>query len=276
MAIGAAALIAGCGAEDSAKDAASDAKNAIDPVAQAAAATSSQDGGIAMTMKGGISAGGQKIPLDGSGVVDRAGKSGTFSITTSVNGKSVKMDEIIDGKVIYITSDMFEGQLPGGKKWLKVDLAGEAAKQGIDLDALGGSSTQDPAAALDYLKGAGTSRKVGTETVNGTQTTRYHVDVDLRKVAAKSGDADAKASIEKLIKTAGTSTIPVDVWVDAKHLVRREKLAYDMTVQGEKASLDMTIDLTKFGVVVHADPPSADDVADLSALTGAGSGGTSS
>jgi hypothetical protein len=268
----AAAAVTGCGAEDSAKQAASDARDAIDPVAQAADATSAQQGGIAMTMKGAVTAGGQDVPLEGSGVVDRKGKSGTFSFTTSINGKPLKLDEIIDGKVIYIKSDLFSGQLPGGKRWLKVDLAQEAAKQGIDLDALGGATTQDPAAVLDYLEGAGTSRKVGTATVNGTRTTRYHVDVDLRKVAAKSGDPDARSSVEKLIKTVGTPTIPVDVWVDGDHLVRRERLDYDMTVQGQKASLRMTIDLTKFGVAVKADPPAAGDVADLSALTGAASG----
>jgi hypothetical protein len=266
--------LAGCGAEDSAKHAASDARNAIDPVAQAADATSAQQGGIAMTMKGAVTAGGQDVPLDGSGVVDRQGKSGTFAITTAVGGKSTTFDEIIDGKVIYIKSDVFAGQLPGGKKWVKVDLAQEAAKQGIDLDAIGGSTAQDPAAALDYLKGAGTSRKVGTATVNGTKTTQYHVDVDLRKVAAKSDDPDAKSSVEKLIKAVGTATIPVDVWVDAKHLVRREKLDYALTIQGHRASMTMTIDLTKFGVAVHADPPAAGDVADLAALTGAASGTT--
>jgi hypothetical protein len=153
---------------------------------------------------------------------------------------------------------------------MKVDLAAEAAKQGIDLNALGGSTTQDPAQALDYLKGAGTSRKLGTETVNGTQTTRYHVDVDLRKVEAKSGDPAAKSSIEKLIQTTGTPTIPVDVWVDGRHLVRREQVKYDMAVQGHRASLDMTIDLTRFGVNVDAQPPAADDVVDAAELAGGG------
>lgn len=277
LVIGAAALTVGCGAQDSAKHAASDARNAIDPVAQAAAATSAQDGGIAMTIKGDVTTAGQEVPVDASGVVDRDGKRGTLSMTTSIAGQTVKMDEVIVGKVIYMTSELFKDKLPGGKQWLKLDLTREAAKLGIDLDALGGgSATQDPAAMLDYLKGAGTSRTVGTETVNGTRTTRYHVDVDLRKAAAKSADPDAKASVEKLIKVTGTATLPIDVWVDAKHLVRREKVAYDATVQGQKSSFDMTIDLTKFGVDVDAQAPSADDVVDFAALTGTGSGGTSS
>src|SRR3954454_3194750 len=263
-----AASAAGCGAEDKAKDAAAGAKAAVDPVAQAATATQGQEGGIAIKLSGGVSAAGQKVPLQGDGVVDAKGRRGMMTITTAINGRSMTMEEVIRDKVVYIKSDLFAGKLPGGKTWLKVDLTKEAAKQGLDLDALGGSTTQDPAQALEYLKGAGASRKVGTETVNGTQTTHYHVDVDLRKVAAKSDDPDAKATVDKLIKMIGTSTMPVEVWVDGRHLVRREQLKYDMTVQGKKASLDMTIDLTRFGVAVHADAPPAGDVVDLGALTG--------
>lgn len=267
LSIGLVAALAasGCGAEESAKKAAGDAKNALDPVAQAAETTSSQKGGMAMSMTGAVSAAGENVPLKGSGVVDRAGKKGTFSFTTQVNGKSMKIDEVIDDKVIYMHSDLFS-QLPGGKKWMKIDLSAEASKLGIDLDALGAGATQDPAAALEYLKGAGTSKKVGTATVNGTQTTQYHVDVDLRKAASKSGNPDAKKSVEKLIQMTGTSTLPVDVWVDDQHLVRREKIAYSATQQGQKATFDFTIDITKYGAKVDAQTPPADQVADLNDL----------
>jgi hypothetical protein len=264
----------GCGAEESAKKAASGAKDALDPVAQAAEATSNQDGGIAMTIKGDVTVGGQKVPLEGSGVQDRAGKKGKVSFTTSIAGRSVKMDEIIVDKVIYIGSDAF-GQLPGGKKWLKVDLRKEAAKEGIDLDALGGGgASQDPAQALEYLKGAGPSRKVGTETVNGTKTTRYHVDADLRKVLSKAGDDATKKSVEKLIQQSGSATMPIDVWIDGQHLVRREKVTFAGVERGQKASMTFTIDFTKYGVDVDAQAPPADQVADFADVLGAAGGGT--
>lgn len=280
LSIGLVAALAasGCGAEESAKKAAGNAKDALDPVAQAAETTASQKGGIAMTLRGTVSMAGQKLPMSGSGVQDRAGKKGTLSVTTQVGGKSMKIDEIIDGKVIYMHSDLFS-QLPGGKPWMKVDLRQEASKLGIDLDALGGNAaTQDPAAMLEYLKGAGTSKEVGTATVNGTKTTRYHVDVDLRKAAAKSGDADASKSVEKLIQMTGASTLPIDVWVDDQHLVRREKIAYSGTEQGQKTSFDLTIDFTKFGVAVDAKAPPADQVADLNELlkSAGGTSGTNS
>jgi hypothetical protein len=280
LSIGLVAALAasGCGAEESAKKAAGDARNALDPVAQAAETTSSQKGGIAMTIKGSASAAGQDIPMRGSGVADRAGKRGKFTFTMQVAGKSLTMDEIIDGKVIYMHSDVFS-QLPGGKRWMKVDLNAEASKLGIDLNALGGNAaTQDPAAMLDYLRGAGTSKKVGTATVNGTRTTQYHVDVDLRKAASKKGDPDASKSVEKLIQMTGASTLPIDVWVDDQHLVRREKVAFSGTEQGQKSTFDFTVDFTKFGVPVDADAPPADQVADFADLLKAagGTSGTSS
>jgi len=266
--LAAALAVSGCGAEESAKKAASGAKDALDPVAQAAETTSAQKGGIAMSMKGGASVAGEKVPIEGSGVMDRAGKAGTFSFTTSVGGKSMKIDQIIVDRVIYMSSDLFS-QLPGGKKWIKVDLKSELAKQGVDLDSLGGGTTQDPAAALEYLKGAGPSKELGTETVNGTKTTHYHVDADLSKVVGKSADEDNKKAIEKLIATTGTKTLPIDVWVDGRHLVRREKISYSGSEQGQKATFEFTMDFTKYGVDVDAKAPPADEVADFSELLGA-------
>ena len=269
----AALAVSGCGAEDSAKKAASSAKDAIDPVAQAAVTTSAQKGGVALTMKGGAEIGGQKIPIEGSGVVDRAGKSGRFSFTTTAAGQSMKIDQIIDDRVIYMSSPVFS-QLPGGKKWIKLDLDAELAKQGVDLDALGGGTTQDPAAALEYLKGAGPSKKLGTETINGTETTHYHVDADLSKVAGKAKDEAGRKAIEKLIQTAGTKTMPIDVWVDGQHLVRREKISYSAQEQGQKATFAFTMDFTKYGVDVDAKAPPAGEVADFSEVLGAAGGTT--
>src|SRR5690349_17968154 len=78
--------LAGCGAGDSAEHAASSARNAVDPVAQAAEVTGAKKGGIAMTITGEVGAGGQRIPMHGSGTFDRDGKLGQMSLTTSVAG----------------------------------------------------------------------------------------------------------------------------------------------------------------------------------------------
>ncbi|WP_027007944.1 hypothetical protein [Conexibacter woesei] len=257
----------GCGAGDSARSAASSARNALDPVAQAADVTGAQKGGIAMTIRGEVGAAGQTVPLSGSGTFDRAGKLGQMSMTTSAAGQTIKMDEIIKGHTVYVTSDAFKGKLPGGKDWMKLDLDAAAKSQGIDLSSLtgGGGASQDPSQVLDYLKGAGTSTKVGDETINGVPTTHYHAVIDLKKAAAKGG-ADAEKAVSQLEKLSGVSSLPLDVWIDKDHLVRRESMKYDMTVQGQRASMSMTVDMTKYGVDVTAKPPADSDTIDASKL----------
>jgi hypothetical protein len=256
----------GCGAGDSARSAASSAKDALDPVAQAADVTGAQKGGIAMTIRGEVGAAGQSIPMSGSGTFDRAGKLGQMSMTTSAAGQTIKMDEIIKGHTVYVTSDAFKGKLPGGKDWMKLDLDAAAKSEGIDLSSLTGSgASQDPSQVLEYLKGAGTSTKVGEETINGVATTHYHAVIDLKKAAAKGGP-DAEKAVDQLEKLAGVTSMPLDVWIDKDHLVRREAMKYDMTVRGQRASMDMTVDMTKYGVEVTAKPPADSDTVDANKL----------
>jgi hypothetical protein len=190
-----------------------------------------------------------------------------MSMTSSVANQTLKMDEVITGHTVYVSSDAFKGKLPGGKSWMKLDLDAAAKSQGIDLSALTGGSgaEQDPTQVLQYLKGAGTSTKVGDETVNGVPTTHYHAVIDLKKAAAKGG-ADAEKAVQQLQKAAGISSLPLDVWIDKDHLVRRETMKYDMTVQGQRASMDLKVDMTKYGVDVVAKAPPASDVLDASKL----------
>jgi hypothetical protein len=290
LTIGAAAALAavplaGCGSDDAsspgraASSAASRVKNALDPVAQAAEVTGAQKGGIAMTVDGRVTAAGQTIPIKGNGTFDKGGRLGQMSMTTSVMGRDMKIDEITQDHVIYMTSDLFRQALPSGKSWIKIDLDAAAKDSGIDLSALtgaGGGASQDPTQALEYLKGAGRSTEVGDETINGVATRHYHVDVDLEKVGAKGG-ADGKKAVQQLERLSGLRTLPVDVWVDKDHLVRREAMKYDMTVQGQRTSMSMTIDMTKYGVEVTARPPKDSDTIDAQELLGSlGRGATSS
>jgi hypothetical protein len=269
---------AGCGAEDKAKDAASDAKSALDPVAQAADVTSAQKGGVGFAMTGTVDSNGTRVPIAGTGTVDRGGKHGAMTVTTSAGGQDIKIDEIIAGHVIYMRSKLFEKELPGGKSWLKIDLDKAAAHEGLDLKSLGTDGpSQDPAQLLDYLRGAGKSTKLSTEEVRGVKTTRYHVDVDPQKALAKTASPDAKAALKKVFSTLRSKTIPVDVYVDDKHLVRREHMGFAVTEKGQSASMEFTIDYTGFDVPVKADPPADGDTVDaLKLLSAAGAGGSSS
>ncbi|HEV3227894.1 MAG TPA: hypothetical protein VGY97_00355, partial [Solirubrobacteraceae bacterium] len=161
--------------------------------------------------------------------------------------------------------------LPGGKKWLKLDLNAALAGKGINLNQLGGGlGGVDPSQYLSYLRGAGHVSKLGTAVIGGVTTTHYHTIIDLKTALqhlSKSTPA-ASAGIQSLLRTAGSSTkIPVDVWIDGQGLVRREQIAYAINSgTGAGTTLNFTIDLSDFGVPVSVTAPPASQVFDITTL----------
>jgi hypothetical protein len=252
-------LAAGCGAEDS-------VKSAVDPVAQAATKTADA-GTVQLSMTGEVSAAGQKVPIDANGAFDLKGKRGRLELTTNVPGKGdVKVEERLDGLVIYMRSDALTSSLPGGKHWIKIDLQALGKQSGIDLgqlQQLGGGT--DPTQFLGYLKTAGKVEKVGSEDIDGTPTTHYTATIDLDKLADSAGDAPS--SVRQLEQLTGEKTIPTDVWIDGQGRARRQKIEYSAQ-QPVPASVSFTIDYEKFGVPVDVNKPADADTADFADLVG--------
>lgn len=291
-----AAVAAGCGDDDGGKEAAAPSKaattappapaettpaqtpeaaapaaetpaapsNIKDPVARAAAVASAQKGGFAVSLKGTMKAKGLSSTLSGSGEIDRRTHRGTFTTTTGLNGAKFDVRSVMDGHVVYLTSDAFKGRLEGGKSWMKIDLAKAAGLPGFDLSSLGTNGpSQDPAQVLDYLAGAGSAKKVGSATIRGTEATRYRVTVDLDRAKARTKTKAGKIAIEQLLASLdGRKAIPVDVWIDAKHRVVRERVRYTAKIKDEPNTMDFTTDFTGFGVPVKADLPPGKDVVD--------------
>jgi hypothetical protein len=252
-------VAAGCGAEKS-------VKNAVDPVAQAATNTANA-GSVQVAMSGKVSAAGQEIPLHGEGVFDLKAKRGQLTMTTSVPGKgAVRIEEILDGLVIYMRSDALAGALPNGKQWLKIDLQAAGRKSGVDLGALqqlGGSG--DPTQFLEYLAKAGDVNKVGSEAINGTPTTHYHATIDFAKLAASAGTA--AGSVRQLQALTGQTSLPTDIWIDGQQRVRRQTIAIS-TQRPVPLSFNLTVDYKRFGVPVDVHAPAASKTVDAASLSG--------
>jgi hypothetical protein len=235
------------------------------PVALAVATTNRQAGALAFTMKGTVTTGGQPAPLSARGVYDRKSRRGAFTTKTKIGAQAFTVRQIADGQMVYLRSPVYAGKLPGGKSWLKIDVAQAARVPGLDLDALGvGGPSKDPAQGLDYLRGAGTATRLGTAKVNGVATTRYRVQVDLKRAAKRSAKGTtARRSIDRLIASLGGPTmLPVDVWIDGDHLVRRQHVKYSATVSGARSAFDITTDYTAYGATIDAKPPADGDTFD--------------
>jgi hypothetical protein len=242
------------------------------PVALAVATTNRQSGALAFAMKGTVTTGGQAVPLSARGVFDRKGQRGEYTTKAKLGSRAFTVRQIADKQQLYLRSPIFAGKLPGGKSWLKINVAEAARVPGLDLDALGVSGpSQDPAQGLDYLQGAGVARRLGAAKVNGVATTHYLVQVDLKRAAKRSSSATAKRSIDRLISSLGGPTmLPVDLWIDRDNLVRRQRVKYSATVAGTRSAFDITTDYTAYGATFKAAPPADGDTFDgLAALKAA-------
>jgi hypothetical protein len=255
---GALPFATGCGTEDS-------VKNAVDPVAQAATKTAAA-GTVQVAISGKVSAAGQEIPLDGAGVFDLKGKRGRMQMTTTIPGKGeVKIEELLDGLVLYMRSDALTASLPGGKQWIKLDLEALSHKAGFDLGQLQQLGGSDPTQWLSYLKKAGEVEKVGSDEVNGTATTHYRATIDLDKVADSAGPA--AAGVRQLEQITGSKKLPTDIWIDDQGRVRRQALDYSIK-QPAPMRMQFTMDFERFGVPVDVSKPDASDTVDLTNVVG--------
>lgn len=259
------------------------AGNALQSVADAATKTAgTQSERVHMDMSESVGPIGP-IKLSADGVVDNTSHSGDMTIDMSSiagligsqagNPDQWKARVILDGSgaspILYMRMPVLDQYL-NGKTWVKADLAALAKQSGASLDQLlqtaGG---QDPTQALKMLESVGTVSKVGTATIDGVDTTEYSGTIDVKKALAALGP-NASGLAGQLDKAKVTS-IPVDVWIGSDGLVRRvhENFAYTVPSAGE-LSMDMTIDLSDFGVKTSIQAPPADQTADISTLKGLG------
>jgi hypothetical protein len=238
----------------------------LDPVASAATKTA-KSGGEHMTFRVDVGPGpGASFAMIGSGDFDAAKHMGRTSLRFSgLPQLAGKGEEIIDGTVVYFRFPSLENRLPGGKRWLKIDLEKQARAVGIKLDALTQNSTEDPTQMLRYLEVASPGvEKIGPAKVAGVATTHYSATVDFDKLA--QARPDEKRSIQRLEQLTGVHDIPLDVWIDGEGYVR--KLKESLTTPAPEMKMVTSLQLSSFGKHVTITPPPADQVLDVSSLGG--------
>lgn len=229
-------------------------------IAQAATATANA-GTAKVSLTGKVSANGRQIALTGSGEIDLRHK----AVHMTVASGPVSIEEVMRHFVMYMRfpkqADRIKKALHTDKSWLRVDLAKAGKSAGIDLSSLGAG--QNPQDQIEYLRAAsGGVKKLGEGTVRGVRTTHYHAVVDLRRYPDTLPAArrkTARTSVERLIAISGESKLPVDVWIDARHRVRRERWIQHMN----GAVMDMTMDTYDFGSAVRIATPPASDAKDF-------------
>ena len=217
-----------------------------------------------------------------NGVEDFTATKGDLTFDSSTIGAPAgtgKIEELFFGTTIYLKMPGLE-QRTGGKPYARLDLEKIDASKGIDLAALD-SRKNDPTDVLSSLSGVSDDvRAVGHDTVRGAGTTHYHATADLAKAAAAS--PNAASSIDALQRMLGTTTYPVDVWIDKSGRVRRFQYVLDLgkaaAASGQQSStstpitgqMTSVIEIYDYGVAVNVTEPPPDQAADLTAAATAG------
>jgi hypothetical protein len=205
------------------------------------------------------------------------------------------IDAVIRGNDYYIKLPASIATLiPGGKPWMHVniDQVGRAAGiPGLGSVVSSEQSFSDPSQYLTFLKAVSRNgiKSLGSEMINGVQTTHYQGELDLSRIASVVPAAD-RAATQKLVATLQQNehlgALPFDAWIDGQNRIRRIALKYSVTIPGssssgstttgststtgsipQMATVNLTEDFTAYGAQpVPATPPSDQTVDILSLL----------
>ncbi|MFC9685445.1 LppX_LprAFG lipoprotein [Streptomyces sp. NPDC056948] len=192
----------------------------------------------------------------------------SMKMTAPDKGATEAVEIRLVDKAMYLGGGAEMAKEMEGKSWLKFDLSGSEA--GKELDQMGSSTSQaeqNPAAESAFLTGAKDVKKVGSEKVDGVETTHYSGTVTLADLRASLKDAKAgnRKQREKSIKQyekLGVDKLTMDMWIDGDDHTKQFRMKGD----ADKGPLDMTITFLDYNKPVDVKAPPAKEVADLAGM----------
>ncbi|WP_243712755.1 hypothetical protein [Actinomadura sp. 6K520] len=183
----------------------------------------------------------------------------------SRGGKSVpgaQGQALYTGNVLYAKVPQLAQFVSGGKPWVKIDVNQAAQHTGFDIQGLIGQVQKvDPAEQTKMFTGSKDARRVGTEKVDGVETTHYTGTVTVQD-ALNRLDAESREKVRKWLPAEKANhKINFDLWTDGENLPR--KLVSKMNgEQGETGTV--TVLYSDYGKSFKVNPPPSDQVGELS------------
>ena len=166
-------------------------------------------------------------------------------VAVSGRARHVRGDGAIDlshGLVAYLRLPTRSARLPRGRHWVRFDLVRALRAEGLDLGRM-----------LDALGETRDSHRVGRERIDGRVTTRFRIQLDLRRLAPP------------LARRLGTDTLHAEAWVDEGGLLRRLRLQ----VAAGPLAVTAAVTLDGFRTPTRLTLPPADEVVDGAAVASA-------
>lgn len=256
----------------------------LDPVAQAAATSNSAAGySMRMSMAMTIPSLSGQMTISGVGSINLPDHADSMTMTVHASGgmagagalTSLTLPVIVRGTTIY---EKFPAslatKLPSGKPWISIDFS---KLTGLPGAMFTNPTSTNPGEMLQYLRGSSSDLVVlGHERVGGLATTEYHADIELSRIPSTvpaSERAAVHTALSQLARATGLHSLPMDVWIDAHHLVRQVKMTMSPTVSGTTVQETATITIPHYGPEPVPAAPPASQVTDLSSLLSSGLAG---
>lgn len=248
--------------------------SAVDPVAQAARISELAPGYKVLLYEEVFPPGSQEaVRGTATGIFDQRSHTGSLAFKINAEGHIVTAAGRYSLQAIYmrLPSSSPSSSVTHGRPWIKFDVQAVGQAMGIKFSSLTGSSSSlsNPSEMLSYLKAtSGPITRVGSEQVQRTPTTHYHTTIDFNRYVDQVTPADrtaAQESVAALERISGSSSLPVDVWVDSHNLVRREEFGYQECVPGTtgKTRWHLRVEYLDFGDQPVPQPPPGNEVADV-------------
>jgi hypothetical protein len=199
----------------------------------------------------------ETVPVTAHGVMDFANKATDLDESISGAANDITETRYLNGMLYQrIPSQM--SSFANGKHWIAIDVNQMATNQGNGLGPLLAGAPSDPSNLMIYLTAVeGQVKTVGPDTVDRVRTTHYDATIDLNKVAAL--DPAAAGTTKQLEQQIGSSSLPVQLWVDQQDRLRR----ISVDEQGGALHVMFTVTLSDYGTPVHVIAPPSNDTDDL-------------
>ena len=185
-----------------------------------------------------------------------------LNLHTTASGRSESLHEIVSAKALYL-------QTPPGnptvRPWTEFPFSELGHGLGGSISSLLQSAqNSNPAQQTQLLTASKNAHVVGTEVVDGAETTHYRGTISAATALGRLKPAVRKglAPMLKLI----TGTIHFDVWIDAQHVMRR--LVLVETVLGERVTVTVNVTAVNQPVQITLPPASQVGIMPASALGG--------
>ncbi|MEU9331988.1 DUF1396 domain-containing protein [Streptomyces sp. NPDC048290] len=253
--------VAGCGTEKTVD---------VDPAAAVAKAAKNAEDitSLSYRMKGEVPGEGE---VEGSAAMSMDPVALSMKMEVAPGGVSLpeggEVEIRLVDKAMFINGGEEAAKEMDGKSWIKFDLAALGA--GDELSELGGASQADknPASEAGFMAGAENVEEVGTETVDGVETTHYRGDItlaDLRESFKDENKATREAREKSLeqYEDMGIDKMTMDMWVDGDERTKQFQLRGD----AEQGPLDVTITFFDVNKPVEVKVPPAAETMDLAEM----------